>query len=175
MRPDRPDRPHPASIRHLGLLLPTLLCLVAIAAPALGQARDGDRYAFSLGGFDALNSTRSGELGFEYRFTPRAFELQPVVGVTINSDEGGYVLAGLRRDFDTGDRWVVTPHFGITLFDQGDGKDLGHEVEFRSGLEVSYRLNSRSRLGLSFYHLSNAGLDETNPGAESLVLVYSFH
>jgi len=28
-------------------------------------------------------------------------------------------------------------------------------------------------LGLTFHHLSNAGLDEQNPGTESVLLVYS--
>ena len=156
----------------VALLIGSLLLTAAPAVPAAAQ--DGDRYAFSAGAFDVLNSTRSEELGFEVRFEPRAFELVPTLGVTLNTDQGGYVLAGLRRDFRASERWRVTPHFGVTFFDEGDGKDLGHAVEFRSGLEVSYRLNGRSRLGLSFYHLSNAGLDETNPGAESLVLVYSF-
>lgn len=157
----------------LTALLLTLAVLLVLATPAIAQ--DGsDRYAISAGVFNVFETTHSEELGFEVRFGPRAFGLKPVIGVTVNSDEGGYVLAGLRRDFDAGNRWVVTPHFGITLFDEGDGKDLGHAVEFRSGLEVSYRLDDRSRLGLSFYHLSNAGLDEINPGSESLVLVYSF-
>lgn len=157
----------------LAACLLTLTVLAAFAAPAVAQ--DGsDRFAISAGVFNAFETTHSEELGFEYRFGARAFGLKPVIGVTVNSDEGGYVLAGLRREFDVGDRWVVTPHFGVTLFDEGDGKNLGHTVEFRSGLEVSYRLDERSRLGLSFYHLSNAGLDEINPGSESLVLVYSF-
>ena len=166
--------PSPTTFASLSLL--SVLMAVAVAsfgAPASAQDRS-DRLAFSLGSFDVLNSTRSAELGFEARFAPRAFELRPVVGVAVNSDEGGYVLAGLRRDFDLSRRWVLTPHFGITLFDEGEGKDLGHEIEFRSGIEIAVRLNERSRLGFSFYHLSNSGLDETNPGSESLVLLYSF-
>ena len=46
---------------------------------------------------------------------------------------------------------------------------LGGHFHFRSGLEASYRLGRRQRLGLLFYHLSNAGLRELNPGEESLV------
>lgn len=159
------------SLSLIAVLSAVALCSVASSASAQDRS---DRVAFCLGSFDVLNSTRSAELGFEVRFAPRAFELRPVVGVAVNSDEGGYVLAGLRRDFDVSDRWILTPHFGVTLFDEGDGKDLGHEIEFRSGIELAFRLNERSRLGVSFYHLSNAGLDETNPGSESLVLVYSF-
>ena len=52
---------------------------------------------------------------------------------------------------------------------RGRGKDLGHVFEIRSGLEIAYRFNNRSRLGLLFYHISNAGLgDDRNPGAEAL-------
>lgn len=156
-------------------LLAALLCVAVSLCAISASAQDRtDRVAFSLGSFDALNATRSAELGFEYRFAPRAFELRPVLGVAVNSDKGGYVLAGLRRDFDVSERWILTPHFGVTLFEEGDGKDLGHAVEFRSGVELAVRLGDRSRFGVSFYHLSNAGLDETNPGSESLVVVYSF-
>lgn len=154
-------------------LFPAVVLSMSLVVPASAQDRT-DHIALSAGSFDVLNTTRSVEVGFEVRFAPRAFELRPVIGVAANSDEGGYVLAGLRRDFDVGERWILTPHFGVTLIEEGDGKDLGHVVEFRSGVELAFRLNQRSRLGISFYHLSNAGLDETNPGSESLVLLYSF-
>ena len=34
---------------------------------------------------------------------------------------------------------------------------MGHVVEFRSAVELAYRFSNRARLGLEFYHLSNAG------------------
>ncbi|HSN88855.1 MAG TPA: acyloxyacyl hydrolase [Thermoanaerobaculia bacterium] len=45
-------------------------------------------------------------------------------------------------------------------------------VEFRSGVELAWRLNERSRIGLCLYHLSNGGLYDFNPGTESLILSY---
>jgi lipid A 3-O-deacylase len=156
------------------LLLSAFLVAMLFVAVSAGAQDRTDRIAFGVGSFGVLDTPRSAELGVELRFAPRAFGLRPVVGGAINSDQGGYLLGGLRRDFNAGERWIVTPHFGVTLFDEGDGKDLGHVIEFRSGLELAYRLGERSRLGISFYHLSNAGLADTNPGSESLVLVYSF-
>lgn len=38
---------------------------------------------------------------------------------------------------------------------------------------MAYRFDDRSRLGLEFYHLSNAGLDKHNPGTEILLAKYS--
>ena len=57
-------------------------------------------------------------------------------------------------------------------FSKGNGKDLGHEIEFRSTLEISYQLKNKNRIGLSVGHLSNAGIGDINPGTEILSLSY---
>lgn len=68
----------------------------------------------------------------------------------------------------------MTPSVAAGPYLRGGGRDLGHVFEIRSGLEIAYRFNDRSRLGLLFYHISNAGLgDDKNPGAEALGLTYS--
>lgn len=148
--------------------------LVCLLLPSPAGAEGVESFALSAGAFDMIDGVGAVEAGFELRFTPRAFDLVPATGVVVNSDGGGYVYGGLRYDWDFAPRWVATPHFSVTLFEDGDGRDLGSVLEFRSGLEVAYELTDSSRVGLSFYHLSNAGVSETNPGSESLVLVYSF-
>ena len=90
-----------------------------------------------------------------------------------SSDAAFYGYAGVLVDFYMGRRVVLTPSFAAGLYEDGDGKDLGHAVEFRSSMELAYRFDDRSRLGVSFYHLSNAGLSNNNPGTEVLSLNYS--
>ena len=90
-----------------------------------------------------------------------------------SSDGAFYGFGGVLVDFYLGRRFVFTPSFAAGLYEDGDGKDLGHAVEFRSSVELAYRFNDRSRLGMSFYHLSNAGLSDNNPGTEVLSLNYS--
>lgn len=148
--------------------------LVLGGATSPMAAQDDPRYAVSLGSFDIINGDTAGEAGFEARFAPWRWDLIPVAGLTVNTDGGGYAFAGVRYDWRFARRWIAAPHFAVTAFEEGDGRDLGSVLEFRSGLEVSYELDDGSRLGLSFYHLSNGGIDETNPGSESLVLVWSF-
>ena len=65
------------------------------------------------------------------------------------------------------------PALPLVITRRGDGRDLGHELEFRSSIELSYRFDDRTRLGLSFYHLSNANIGDFNPGTEVLSIVYS--
>ena len=66
----------------------------------------------------------------------------------------------------------LTPSFGGGLYSNGDGKDLGNVVQFRSTLELSYEIPSGDRIGLSIGHISNASLGNKNPGTEILSLSY---
>ncbi len=145
------------------------------ASSSSAQAPDG--WSFSLGGFDIIDSDKALEGGVEYRFQPFRrwkLNLRPMVGFSVTEDGSFWGYGGLRYDLELGRRWTLAPHFSISAYEQGDGKDLGGVVEFRSGLEVAYRFEGGSSLGLSFYHLSNARIYELNPGSESLVMVYSF-
>ena len=68
----------------------------------------------------------------------------------------------------------MTPQFAVTLYEDGDGKDLGGPLEFRSGLEVAYDFARGPTVGLLFYHLSNGDFYDFNPGSNSLVLTVAF-
>lgn len=159
-----------------GCIQALLWCLLCLVVPSQALAQGSEGWAFNLGVFDVIDSDKATEGGLEYRFRPFelwTLELTPMVGFSA-TDEGNYWgYGGLRYDLELGSKWVMTPHFSISLYEQGDGKDLGGVVEFRSGLDIAYRFEGGSRLGLSFYHLSNARIYELNPGSESLVLVYS--
>jgi hypothetical protein len=96
------------------------------------------------------------------------------VGGRATSDGALYAYAGFRFDVPLGGAWRFTPQWatGLYYYPPG-GHSLGGLVEFRSGVELSRRIGSGGRVGLLFYHLSNAGFYERNPGSESLVLTYT--
>lgn len=110
-------------------------------------------------------------IGLEYRFRPFGrWQLIPAVGVALAQNDAYFVYTDLRKDLWLGQRWVLIPSFGVGLFDDGKDVDLGHTVEFRSGLELAYRFKEQWRVGLALFHLSNGGLADKNPGTEALVL-----
>ena len=78
----------------------------------------------------------------------------------------GYLIKGKESDY------VLTPSFGVGYYEDGSGKKLGNEIEFRSTLEVSYKINNDDRIGLSFGHISNANLGDKNPGSEIISISY---
>ena len=154
------------------LLLPALLW----AGPALAQD-SGDDPAFvtvGVGYFDAIEAEEEAiDFRLEYRHNEKLWIFKPWAGVEGTSDGAIYGLAGVLVDLYFGKRIVVTPSFGAGLYHDGDGKDLGGLIEFRSQLEVAYRFNDRSRLGVAIGHISNAGLGDDNPGTEIVTVYYS--
>ncbi len=160
-----------------GILLTVLVLLTTTASPT--WALDPG-WALSLGIFD---TARDGdpEAGIEYRFEPfrvqrgwlAKFPLKPALGLSATTEGNFWFYGGLRHDFALNKRFRLTPQFAIALYEDGDGKDLGGALEFRTGLELAYRLANGTRLGVAFYHLSNASIYDHNPGSNSLVLTWS--
>ncbi len=136
-------------------------------------ADDPDFIAFSAGVFDLGKDETAVEGRLEYRSDLRLWIFKPFAGVMATSDSAAYGYAGVLVDMFFGDRVVATLSFAPGAYTKGDGKKLGHELEFRSQVELAYRFDDRARLGLALSHMSNASIGRKNPGAESLVLTYA--
>ena len=92
--------------------------------------------------------------------------LSPVTGALITEDNAAYVYTGVQAQYKIGSL-NFTPSFTPGLYHEGDGKDLGHVIEFKSELQFSLDLSGDSQLGFSYNHISNASLGDKNPGANS--------
>ena len=92
--------------------------------------------------------------------------LSPVTGFLVTGDTATYLYTGVQAEYNLG-KINLTPSFTPGLYGEGDGKDLGHLVEFKSEVQLSFDLFKNSELGFSYNHISNASLGEKNPGANS--------
>ena len=52
-------------------------------------------------------------------------------------------------------------------------EDLVSTIVLRTGVDVSHPVHELAWVGLSYFHVSNGGLSDHNPGAESLVMSIS--
>jgi hypothetical protein len=141
-----------------------------------GLAADGeepDFLALSAGVFDINDDETSGEFRAEYRSNLRLWKIAPFIGGSVNTDGGFYGYAGLGVDIYFGRNIVLTPNAAFVAYEKGDSKDLGGFFNFRTGGEIAWRFDNWSRLGVAFHHISNAGIYESNPGTELLVMTYS--
>lgn len=150
-----------------------LALLVALAVVPPARADDPAFVAVGVGGFDVNDDESTFQGRVEYRAERRFTLFKPMAGLMVTGEGGVYGYGGVLIDIFLGRRWVLTPSFAVGAYSKGDGKDLGGTLEFRSAIELSYRLDDRARLGLALDHISNASIYDANPGTESLVLIYA--
>ena len=92
--------------------------------------------------------------------------LSPITGAMITADNASYFYTGVQAQYKVG-VLNLTPSFAPGYYNKGNGKDLGHALEFKSEIQLSLELPMESQFGLSYNHLSNASLGDKNPGANS--------
>lgn len=99
--------------------------------------------------------------------------LRPWAELNLTSQGNTWLGTGLEYTINVSDNVFISPSFGAGLYKHAKGDlDLGYPLQFKSQLELGYIFKNRSRLSLAFSHLSNAGLNERNPGVEILSLYY---
>jgi len=129
------------------------------------------RLSLSSGTVIYDEDTISEEIYLRYELPYSFGPFQPAVGASATTQGDLWVGAGAvwtQQSMD--DAIYVQFHLMPGLYAQGDGPDLGHVVEFRSGIEIGYEAANGWRWGLSYDHRSNAGLSSFNPGMETLQL-----
>jgi lipid A 3-O-deacylase len=150
--------------------------LVGATLGATAPARAADDPSFvSFGGgvYDMLHDNTAGEFRGEYRFGQKLWIFKPFVGIMATTKGAFYGYGGFLVDIYLGNRWVFMPNAAAGYYDNGNGKVLGSHVEFRTGAELAYRFDDRSRLGVTFHHISNAGIGQHNPGEEEMAVMFS--
>jgi len=148
------------------------LALVALAPAA--RADDPDLLSAGAGVYNFLRDSKEAQLRLEYDFSYRfVYFIRPIVGMFATNERSFYGYGGLRVDFEICQHVVLIPEAAVGYWSRGDGKNLGGATEFKTGGEIAYRFDDYSRLGVLFDHISNAGIFKTNPGVESLLIIYS--
>lgn len=135
-----------------------------------------DEAALRIGAgyYDITDDDDGAEIHAEYHAGYKiADHVRPFIGTMATSDKALYGYAGFRLEADITPKWQLAPSFAAGLYADGDGKDLGHTVNFRSAIEVNYLLQNKGRIGASLYHLSNSGLGVKNPGTEVVSMHYT--
>ena len=127
---------------------------------------------FFTGNFDFSDDKQSALLvGFQHQDESLQRDtfignISPITGGFITENSAVYIYTGFEWNVDMG-ALTFTPSFAPGLYHKGDGKDLGHVLEFKSEVQLSYELSKTSSLGISYNHVSNASLGNKNPGANS--------
>ena len=172
-------------------MLRTIFFILLIYLPNSGFAKGTN--VFGLGiydvKFDGSEKNQAMDFRYEYRSDKSLldigpeednfFFLKPFFGVEYTNDSASYFLTGIYFEDNLGElfegninKYFFTPSFGAGIYNDGSGKKLGNDLQFRTSFEISYELKNKNRIGVSFSHISNANLGDKNPGVEILSLSY---
>lgn len=158
-------------------IIPGLLAASLIATPALASESPymGDYLGMGIGYYDLFDDKDAASFEINYQYEDIYYGLRPMLGLLGTSDSALYGFAGFKWDLPIGTYpFIISPSFAVGGYHNGNGKDLGHGIEFRSGIELAYEFSKEGdRIGLHFSHISNASLGNSNPGTEILQLNYS--
>ena len=144
----------------------------SINAEELKNNNSSNAFNVYTGMFDFSDDGKSASLiGFQHQNVDLNRDtfignLSPITGAMVTADNAMYFYTGVQAQYKVG-AFNVTPSFAPGYYEEGDGKDLGHALEFKSEVQLSLDLPKDSEFGFSYNHLSNASLGDKNPGANS--------
>ena len=152
--------------------LSLFFALLFIATKSIAADDNSHQINFFIGNFDFSDDKQSSRLvGFQHQNNNLSRDtlignISPITGGFITKKSAKYIYTGFEWNVNMG-RLTFTPSFAPGLYDKGDGKDLGHILEFKSEVQLSFAFSENSKIGASYNHVSNASLGDKNPGANS--------
>ena len=153
-------------------LLSFLIFMISSNAEEIKKRDLNTEFNVYTGMFDFSDDGKKSELiGFQHQnenLNRDTFlgNLSPITGALITADSAAYFYTGVEAQYKIG-TFNFNPSFTPGLYHEGDGKDLGHVLEFKSELQISLDMSDSSQFGFSYNHISNASLGSKNPGANS--------
>ncbi len=150
----------------------TLMIFEKSFSEEIKKIDDGHKYSIYTGMFDFSDEGKKSQIIGLQHLNDNLFRdsfigtIKPVTGFMLTADSATYLYTGIQAEYKIG-KLNLIPSFTPGLYHEGDGKDLGHLVEFKSELQLSLDLSPSTEFGFSYNHLSNASLGEKNPGANS--------
>jgi len=87
-----------------------------------------------------------------------------------NQGYGAYVSSGLSKKINLTSSLFLLPSFSAGLYQEFDeGKKMGYPLEFKSEVELNFKILNSSVIGVSYSHISNADIGDKNPGSDNIL------
>ena len=128
------------------------------------------------GSYDYDDDNTSNLIGLNYHITQNDFnilnimDINPVVGLFVTAKSASMLYSGFETNLG-GDVIFLNLSSSAGLYSNGDGKDLGNTLQFKSEINLFYSLSKTTRIGLGSHHISNAGISSVNPGVNNYYLI----
>ena len=157
-----------------------LLLISSLVSNYLTADQGDNDISFYTGTFDVIDKEGDDQtslFGIEHK-NPNLFrdtffgKFKPITGGFITGDSSFYLYSGVEGQYGIGPLKIL-PSFAPGYYEKGDGKDLGHVLEFKSEIKIGFDIFENSSLSYSYSHLSNSTIGESNPGTDNQQITFS--
>ena len=136
--------------------------------------------SFSIfgGSYDYDDDKTSTLYGLNYHLSNNTFrvfnliDLNPLIGGFVTAKSATMLYSGFETNIGQ-DTIYLNLSSSAGIYSNGDGKDLGNALQFKSEVNLFYKLGKSSRVGLGSHHISNGGLSSVNPGTNNFYLIFN--
>ena len=154
------------------------LLTVFIYVLSLNSTASANSYSIFGGTYDYDDDNTTNLIGLNYHMSNSEIDLlnvlkiNPVVGGLVTAKSASMFYGGFETNLGS-DLIYLNLSSSAGIYSNGDGKDLGNAIQFKSEVNLLYRLSDKSRIGIGSHHISNAGLDSVNPGTNNYYLIFN--
>ena len=162
------------------ILLLLFLWIVPASSSEKEIIKKNKEFTFYTGTFDTIDKEgddKADMYGFEHN-NPMLFRdtfvgrFSPITGGFFTEKNSIYFYTGVQALYEMGPINIV-PSFAPGYYDEGDGKDLGMALEFKSEIKLSLDIFEDSTIGYSYSHVSNNDWGDINPGVNNQTISFS--
>ena len=167
-------------LKKCNLLLILLFLFTPVKSEEKEIIKGNTEYSFIAGTFDTIDKEGDDEAtlyGFEHN-NPFLFrdtfvgKFSPITGGFITDKNSIYLYTGVQASYELGPLNII-PSFAPGYYEEGNGKDLGSALEFKSELKFSFDVFKDSKIGYSYSHISNNEWGDINPGVDNQTISFS--
>ena len=159
-----------------------ILLILSFFASAISSANESDNtdIKFYSGIFDegdTVGDDKTNLFGIEHRDATLYRDtflgkFVPITGGFLTGKNSIYIYTGIEAQYRLGPI-IFSPSFAPGYYEQGDGKNLGSQLEFKSELNLSLDIFKDSQIGYSYNHISNNDWGSVNPGTDNQIFSFS--
>ena len=135
-------------------------------------------YSIFGGTYDYDDDNTTNLIGLNYHISSSEIDffnilkINPLVGGLVTAKSATMFYGGFETNLGS-DLIYLNLSSSTGIYSNGDGKDLGNAIQFKSEVNLFYSLSKVTRIGIGSHHISNAGLDSVNPGTNNYYLIFN--
>ena len=143
-----------------------------------GGSLHANSYSIFGGTYDYDDDNTTNLIGLNYHISNSEIDflniltINPVVGGLVTAKSASMFYGGFETNLGS-DLIYLNISSATGVYSNGDGKDLGNAIQFKSEVNLFYSLSEKTRIGIGSHHISNAGLNSVNPGTNNYYLIYN--